>query len=67
MMAEDAETMEDYTLHGWQMSEFGSRKGLEDWAYDHLSKAEYEEAKANILQHGQTAVLRVNDDKKTAL
>ena len=55
--------MEDYTLRGYRLSDFGTRKGLESWAYDHIpaKEYEYEEAKANILAYGQTAVLRVRD------
>ena len=60
-MAEDPETMEDYTLRGWKLSDFGTRQDLENWAYDHVTSAEYEEAKANIMAYGQTAVLHVKD------
>ena len=62
MMAEDPETMEDYTLSGWRKSEFTQRAYLEDWAHTHLPKAESEEAKDNIMKYGQTAVLHVRDN-----
>ena len=61
MMAQDPETMEDYTVNGWTMSDFGNRKDVEDLAYSHLSKAECEKAKENILKYGQTAILHVRD------
>ena len=61
MMGEDPDTMEDYTLRGYKLSDFGTRPELESWAYDHIPAKEYEEAKANIMAYGQTAVLRVRD------
>ena len=48
-------------MNGWKISYFGSRRDVEHWAYGHLSKAECEEAKANILKYGQTAILHVRD------
>ena len=60
-MAEDPDVMDDYTLRGWKLSDFGTRQQLEHWAYDHVTAAEYEAAKANIMAHGQTADLRVRD------
>ena len=60
-MEEDPDTMEDYLLRGYRLKDFGTRPQLEDWAYDHIPAKEYEEAKANIMTYGQTAVLRVRD------
>ena len=61
MMAEDPDTMDDYTLRGWRLRDFRTRQKLEHWAYDHVTAAEYEEAKTNLMTHGQTAVLHVRD------
>jgi len=62
MMQEDPDRMEGYYLHGYKKSDFGTRQDVEDWAFTHISAKEFEEAKENIMNYGQTAIARVRDD-----
>jgi hypothetical protein len=50
---------QDYLLKGYQRNAFDSKAQFEKWADEHIPYVQYEQAKQNIMQHGQTAIARV--------
>ena len=62
MMQEDPDRQEDYYLHGYKKSDFGTRQDVEDWAFTHIPAKEFEEAKKSIMEYGQTAIAHVTDE-----
>jgi len=67
IMREDVykKSEQDYLIKGYSRNEFKSKEQLEQWAREHIPYVEYEQAKRNILQHGQTAVARVVTQEDT--